>query len=256
MDIAVPDDCKEAFSELKKYSDVIVSVVVYQRIVSTLKMICENEINRISYLLSSTTENHYFGGLRALGFNSSEANYLKENHLHIHTLFVAMVNSLEKAYNVSSEQSPAYSDTYESIAQLPLAEEAELPFTMSTPGKETAETVVPQETEKVVNADVATTSEEAKDISSEDESYNEDGFIVLTAKSILQNLDPFRVFVSEKCDLASLKKLLFAGLNLNEVVQKAEEIARIVKAFDNFEQSFNELDKVMDTLSFPLDVDD
>lgn len=217
LDIPVPDSCKAAFEELKNHSDCVVSATVYQRICRSFPLLTsiEGEINRISYLLNSESENHYYGGIKAIGFDSDEANCLKKYHRHIHNLFVVMVED----YNNTL-------DVVESHAELPLNDDvtdtSDLPYFVATPSEENGGLETLQETIKPVEAAHLETVE------SEKEAYDKSGFMSLTAENIFAHKELFASFVSECRVVSYLQELHSIGFDLNEIVNKAETISNFI----------------------------
>lgn len=80
-----------AFKILTNRADSIVASKVYKQCDVLFE---KSEVDRVLFLLKSDKEAYYFGGIRSLGFDMEESEYLKPYHLEIHNLLEAMNNSL------------------------------------------------------------------------------------------------------------------------------------------------------------------
>lgn len=77
----------KTFLALTNRTDAIVASVVYN-LCNTV--IFNTDVERILFLLKSEKESYYFGGIRVIGFDIAEAEYLKPFHLEIHNLLKAI----------------------------------------------------------------------------------------------------------------------------------------------------------------------
>lgn len=172
------DDAKisNAFATLKSSSDGIVASTVCDFCILSVQ---KYELERILYLLNSEKETYYFGGIRALGFDMIEADYLKPYHTEIHNLLKAMSDSI-----------PFYSEE--------------------------------EERER----------EECKDVTTETPIESITQFKKITPEEILKSKESFKKIV-ESNYLNMLIDIAKLGFDLNEVVDKKEEIFRFINAAEN-----------------------
>lgn len=107
------EETHNAFEQLKKCSDSIVASIVYDH----CDTVWDNHFfERTLFLLKSEHENHYFGGIRSLGFNMEEAKYLKEFHIEIHNLLASMSEFFEN-------DNPLYVEEEEKVIEGVVSEE-------------------------------------------------------------------------------------------------------------------------------------
>lgn len=95
LEVDLPEEAQEAYHNLKKHADAIVAKVVYECLQPHL-YIGNPNMQRTLYLLKSEKDNQYFGGIRALGFDMEEADYLKPYHNLIHDLLESLNNFISK----------------------------------------------------------------------------------------------------------------------------------------------------------------
>lgn len=86
----IPSCYATEFDNLVKHSDLICADVITKKCLEYH----EESINpsRALYLLESDMENNYFGGLRELGFDQDESQFLKQYHKEIFDLYTAIYN--------------------------------------------------------------------------------------------------------------------------------------------------------------------
>lgn len=187
----VPIECQEAFQNLVNITDPIVSNIIYTHCNLSFDYPDQN-FDRILYLLNSENENNYFGGIRSLGFNIEEANYLKPFHVEIHNLLAGIITFYKN-------NNTAKLDFYVPDTEMKSEED------------------VPKE------EDVVTT----QPVEKEEEFYRE--FKPITPENILIHKETFKTFVEEE-DLNLLMVIGTVGFDLNEVMAKKEQIRIFIEA--------------------------
>ena len=224
MDLA--EECQEAYQELVNHSDVITAVVVYNHCQSH---IC-SDVNRILFLLSSSKDSNFFGGLRSLSFSIDEANYLKPLHMEIHNLLKVMYENYQKLCGSSS-----FSNTpFTGLAKMIEANGNDLPFTF---GDDT-----PPETP------VQTTVQVGDDTPSEEPAPTIPQFRRIYAESIIMYRDTFIPFVMDE-DWNLLLEIGKLGFDLNEVMAKKEKICIFLEAVQAKEEAEAKLFKATAALN-------
>ena len=202
LDVAIPEDCTQAFTDLVNQSDKIIAHIVYNHCQKAVYA-DDSSFERTLYLLQSDKESHYFGGIRSLGFNKSEANYLKPYHMQISIL----LKMLREHTQTSSFSCTPFAGLKQKVADagIPLPSEIEEKV-MTVLGGEECEAKTEQSTgakQKLQIEDSAQT------------------FTPLTAEAILAQKDVFTSFV-EKEDLNVLFQIGQLGFDLNEVMSKKD----------------------------------
>lgn len=116
------------FNNLVKYAGNICATVVITKCVEYH----EKSFNpvRVLYLLESDFENNYYGGLRELGFDQDEAQFLKHYHKEIYNLYKAIGEA------VSTRDHCQNTDTIENF---PKDDDQPLPFVFEEVAKESIE---------------------------------------------------------------------------------------------------------------------
>ena len=212
------DDCRvvSAFNALTKSADIIIAAIVYKYCFQHIYYVV---LPKTLGLLSSSSENVFFGGLRNLGFTRKEADYLKPFHMEIYNLLLALGEQSGKV--VFSK--PSHFDGLQSVVVQPDDNDS-LPFAFSEKSNEAVNT--PAETssavEEVQPAEISETESEAiqpAEISS--------GFKPLTFESIEENEKEFSGFVNGHID--SLYELGQLGFDLNSVLVRKEAICKILE---------------------------
>lgn len=188
----VPVECQEAFQNLVNITDPIVSNIIYTNCYLSFDYPTQN-FDRILYLLNSENENNYFGGIRSLGFNIEEADYLKPFHIEIHNLLAELIKYKKKNINT------ALLDFYVPDTEMKKEED------------------VHQEEDYIVT----------QPVEKEEEFYRE--FKPVTAENILVHKETFKAFVEEE-DLNLLMVIGTVGFDLNEVMAKREQIRIFIEA--------------------------
>ena len=197
---ATSQEVQEAYNTLKKKTDLIVSHIVYKH--CNLRMfLVETEINRIIYLLNSDKENYFFGGIKALGFSSEEATFLKNSHKEISNLFKAM-------YDANQQDSK----------NLPFLEAKQLVITATT------DSLVENQTEN------STKNESEVSDSAENLPVGDSHYKPITAEEILANKDIFTSFAKNNFEALSL--LQSTGFDLNQVMSKKVQISNFIDAVE------------------------
>lgn len=85
----IPEKWKAAYVELANNTNQIIANTVLWRCQRTLERGVPM-VERVLYLLNSDSENNYFGGLRQMGFDYHDADYLKPYHMYVHGLLLVM----------------------------------------------------------------------------------------------------------------------------------------------------------------------
>lgn len=85
----IPEKWRPAYAELVNMTNQIVANAVLWRCQLTLEM-GDDIINRVLYFLNSDSENYYFGGLRQMGFDCHDADYLKPYRVYVRELLLVM----------------------------------------------------------------------------------------------------------------------------------------------------------------------
>ena len=85
----IPEKWKAAYVELVNNTNQIIANAVLWRCQLTLEM-GDYIIDRVLYLLNSDNEKYYFGGLRQMGFDYQNANYLQPYRMYVHGLLKVM----------------------------------------------------------------------------------------------------------------------------------------------------------------------
>lgn len=96
----IPEECISAFNNMAQKTDTIVASVIYD---ASMYYIQFGDIDRTLFLLSNDKENFFFGGIRELGFSSTEAEYLKPYHMSIHD-FLKFLNDLHTSTKASLDE--------------------------------------------------------------------------------------------------------------------------------------------------------
>lgn len=90
------------FDNLAKYAGNICAVIVTRKCLEYHEESCYPE--RALHLLTNNSENNYYGGLRELGFDQDEAQFLKQYHNEISSLYAAIYNILDLDYTPSIKE--------------------------------------------------------------------------------------------------------------------------------------------------------
>lgn len=119
---SMEDLIKSKFSALESKTDIIVANIVFDYCHAA--MIKDEQIDRILFLLKSEKDTNYFGGIRSLGFNMEEAQYLKPFHIEIHNLLASMKDFFENDVPFYMEEEE---EKVEAVEQISEEESTELP---------------------------------------------------------------------------------------------------------------------------------
>ena len=208
------EECFEDFDE--KMNDRILSFGIYRRIVSVIRDSKTEDISSINYLLHSTKENNFFGGLRKLRLRKFEAKVFKEKVECIAELFDKVMNIPRWTDYV---EEPSVWRAFEGLKKMmeeqgmDITNQCEMPVAIPEQ---------PVEEEFYSGCDVeADVSEKNVEASREQETVKRVGIA-----EVLTHLNLFRDFVS-MCD-----ELTEAGFELKDVASNIEGIRNIVKGCD------------------------
>lgn len=185
---------KNAFAVLKNHSDAIVASVVCN---SCMKFVRKFEVGRILYLLSSEKEGNQFGGVRTLGFDMLESDYLKPFHQEIHDILKAMNEFIP----LSSEESEYKDDDEKEIYSSENIEDEIIAEVVEVEGAEEVEDMEPD----VLNSQ----------------------YKKIIPEEILKNKETFKNFIISN-DFNMLIPIAKLGFDLNEVMRKKEEIFNFI----------------------------
>lgn len=202
----------DSFSEMEKKSDTITAFVVWKHCKRKAGVMGPGEIQRALYLLSAEEEKQYFGGIRTLGFNVSEADYLKQFHTEIGEMF-------QYVWNEGSQ--PFGNQLGEALKE----------FTLDKSPEEPAEQDKTQTASEKTAAKQVTA--EPKPQKQEEESSSR-FFYYFSGEDVLTNREAFENF-TDKGDKDSIKRLRELGYDLNEVFGKEQEIREFIDALRKLE---------------------
>lgn len=196
--VITSENCKAAYQKLLNVSDMIIATVVYNKCLGLTQYAEESYIERSLYLLGSFQEVNYFGGLRTLHFDKSEAAMLKPYAAQIHDLLEAIWNDtlLRKTSEVNT----------------PLA--IPLKNWLKNNSSDTAK----QETDIMVEASTVNTT---PSLSTPNKHSTENS---LTVMDIMANESLFEKF------LGVCQELEKAGYSAKMVVDKLEAVSSILEA--------------------------
>lgn len=221
----VSEGCQEAFSALVRQSDAITAYIVYVQCNVTMSVFDTGSIQKLNFLLNNYKEKNYFGGIRMLGFDFVQAEYLKSFYEEIRELFNALYKM--NSENIFGDHLGEVLGRVLSNTKLQLPEEPESTTEEEHPVLEEPESATGEEQSAL---------EEPEEIESfsEDEEEEEEEHPGVNAGNVLYDSELFKRFVAG--DLESLIEIKNLGYDLNEVVEKNQEIAAFLKAAENLDK--------------------
>lgn len=238
-EVAVPDECVEAFTDLKNHAGEIVAEKVWKhcdRRVSTN----EEDMNRLLFLLKSDMENRYFGGLRELDFNYEQASYLKPFHMLVHNLFVTVY---EQFKHQSHSGVTFTNKPFEGLAER-----------LDKAGISLSNDDLPFEDNITISRDKAmevqhepAVEKPTEDVAEVPEQIETTKFTALTVENILANKEVFSAFANAN-DFGSLSQIKNLGFDLNAVISHVDAISQILQWTELLEEAQNNLDKAAKAL--------
>lgn len=221
----VSEGCQEAFSALVRQSDAITAYIVYVQCNVTMSVFDTGSIQKLNFLLNNYKEKNYFGGIRMLGFDFVQAEYLKSFYEEIRELFNALYKM--NSENIFGDHLGEVLGRVLSNTKLQLPEEPESTTEEEHPVLEEPESATGEEQSAL---------EEPEEIESfsEDEEEEEEEHPGVNAENVLYDRELFKRFVAG--NLESLIEIKNLGYDLNEVVEKNQEIAAFLKAAENLDK--------------------
>lgn len=216
LKIDVPEEAKEAYLSLEKYSDTIVAVVVFNHCTHSTKYSDEFSRDRIAFLLESYKESNKYGGLRSLSFNQAAADYLLP--------FCEKISSLFKVLNEKKKQSER-NTPLAGLGALIKDAGMDLPFEF---GDSIPDDEEQSEQESVVPAEPEPQATQPAE--------NNSGFRRVYAEAILMHKDIFASFVKDD-NMNALLEIGRLGFDLNEVMAKKEKIYNLISALQEKEKA-------------------
>lgn len=207
---------EEYFEEFsKKMNDEVLSIGLYNR----MDRVIEGGIEvaaRCNYLLHSSKENQFFGGLRSLHLKDFEAEAFKEKVSDIAELFEQMMNTPSRS-DIEQEKSGGwkpFKDLGKMLEEQGVEFPAQYGIPVAIPETHLNEAITPSVEEK---------SEVTLNLEKDDK---QETARRITATEVFEHLEVFREFVNVYEELAR------AGFGLEEVSDKVEGIRNIVKGCD------------------------
>lgn len=229
------ENTKAAFIQLKNHSDEIIAASVYDCCNEYMYVLNEN-IERVLYLLAHKDEKFFFGGLKTLGFNEEQANYLKPYHNYVHALMMAMYENKKNEFvNIT---------TYEVAAPAPEAVSVKIAPTSHLPANpNTAVAKAMQKVKEEAPAAKKLRSPTPADIVKHPdfftfclenmetiEAVSKLDFDILL--SLLKVMKEKNIGVEQL--IATLSKLQEAEFAIQEVFAKREKIQKVLIALEEF----------------------
>ena len=191
---------KEPYEALKNASDAITAYVVYEHCV---KAIYTANVERTLYLLGSSEEKNFFGGIRSMQFNKKEAEFLKSYHLAIHSLFKAMCEE----DNLIVKENKVYD---ENVFEEELDDAVEEAYCE-------------------VQKKLMQTEEVSAETPTEEPAKPTSKYKPLTPEEILAHKAEFSAFIESEGDLNLLVKIGQYGFDVNVVYTKLELIKEFLE---------------------------
>lgn len=213
---SVNPEHEEYFKEFsKKMKDEVLSMGIYNRINRVIEDGAEAAA-RCNYLLHSSKENQFFGGLRTLHLQIFEASAFKDKVVDIAKLFEQMMNTLDWSDYMKDE--PKGWHPLEGLGKMLEERGMEIPAQYEIP------VAIP---EQHANKGATPSVKAEFEITKESEKANkQETARRITATEVFEHLDVFREFVNVSEELAR------AGFGLEEVSDNLEGIRNIVKGCD------------------------
>ena len=225
----VSEGCQEAFSALVRQSDAITAYIVYVQCNVTMSVFDTGSIQKLNFLLNNYKEKNYFGGIRMLGFDFAQAEYLKSFYEEIRELFNALYKM--NSENIFGDHLGEVLGRVLSNTKLQLPEEPESTTEEEHPVLEEPESTTGEEQSALEEPEEIESFSEDEDEEEEEEEEEHPG---VNAGNVLYDSELFKRFVAG--DLESLIEIKNLGYDLNEVVEKNQEIAAFLKAAENLDK--------------------
>ena len=192
-------------------------------------------IQKLNFLLNNYKEKNYFGGIRMLGFDFVQAEYLKSFYEEIRELFNALYKM--NSENIFGDHLGEVLGRVLSNTKLQLPEEPESATEEEQPALKEPESATKEEQPALKEPESSTEEkqsaiEEPKEIESFSEDEEEHPGV--NAENVLYDRELFKRFVAG--NLESLIEIKNLGYDLNEVVEKNQEIAAFLKAAENLDK--------------------
>ena len=247
----VPSSAYEAYENLlnKANNDMVLANVVFSR---CYRIVFESSYirNRVLFLLNCDDDKQYFGGLRQMGFNYYEAEYLKPYHKNIRELLDKLC-AQEKRGEFDPEFFNAVEEEWyeDEPVQGDETQDGELENGAQNEGEfseEFEENICEEYYEEISEEYAEDTSNEAFPTVKEtdgEEKVPTVKYKSLEPSAVLNDKDSFRAFVENGEDLNNLVAIGQLGYDLNEVMAKKELIVKLVKASDSYAMVYKKLEK-------------
>ena len=229
MELDISEKCKPAYKALCNVTaDAIIAIVAYNHCYKFCQLSDnEDEYSRVHYLLSSTKESYFYGGIRSLHFKKEEADCLKKYVSQLSELLDVLWN--EKASSSKKASSSEQPNT-PLATQLEAWKKANPDFLSDSSTENVNQEIVDELKEKPINplpdveASETTTVEEApKEVITEVKAKVKN-LTPITAPIIAENTELFKAF------LDSYHDIIANGFDPSQVIANAEAITMISEA--------------------------
>lgn len=223
MELDISEKCKSAYKALCNVTaDAIIAIVAYNHCYKFCQLSDnEDEYSRVHYLLSSTKESYFYGGIRSLHFKKEEADCLKKYASQLSELLDVLWN--EKASSSEQPNTPL-------ATQLEAWKKANPDFLSDSSTENVNQEIVDELKEEPINplpdveASETTTVEEApKEVITEVKAKVKN-LTPITAPIIAENTELFKAF------LDSYHDIIANGFDPSQVIENAEAITMISEA--------------------------
>lgn len=222
-ELDISEKCKSAYKALCNVTaDAIIAIVAYNHCYKFCQLSDnEDEYSRVHYLLSSTKESYFYGGIRSLHFKKEEADCLKKYASQLSELLDVLWN--EKASFSEQPNTPL-------ATQLEAWKKANPDFLSDSSTENVNQEIVDELKEEPINplpdveASETTTVEEApKEVITEVKAKVKN-LTPITAPIIAENTELFKAF------LDSYHDIIANGFDPSQVIANAEAITMISEA--------------------------
>ena len=222
-ELDISEKCKSAYKALCNVTaDAIIAIVAYNHCYKFCQLSDnEDEYSRVHYLLSSTKESYFYGGIRSLHFKKEEADCLKKYASQLSELLDVLWN--EKASFYEQPNTPL-------ATQLEAWKKANPDFLSDSSTENVNQEIVDELKEEPINplpdveASETTTVEEApKEVITEVKAKVKN-LTPITAPIIAENTELFKAF------LDSYHDIIANGFDPSQVIANAEAITMISEA--------------------------
>lgn len=243
LKVEIPEECQEAFQNLAKRTDTITAKVVCGQCQAQLYL-DDASVQRTLHLLSSDRENIYYGGLRALEFNEEEATYLKPYHMQIYDLLKVLYEA-KRNDEASTNNSPFA--VLGGIVKMAIAEREEdgkphhpRPAVISSApavSNHSDTLKMPEEEQAQDQKTKKHACEQSQVIEYQGESQMDIKHKALTSDRIFEHAAQFKDILANNSMMSCLRALRSAGVDLNDMVDKAEKINALLTLADEINKS-------------------